>query len=607
MVNPNEKFLPLRLPGMGGWNAFLDPTGIGDDQLADVQNMVYDQGFLSIREGSELLYEKPESESGDPLQLIIAKTSDGIEYTIAVYANHFYVRHEANEEWVRINQSYVPTETDLFYGFTNWMNGRGDDRLYLCNGVDDMIRWDIAVDQANGAQSSGAASLIIDDATRFPATGTLVIMGALGAFTEPYTSHTATTFTLTGTLSDNVPDGASVAMDMIDKSSMEIGKHISKHQRRLIVANYYGGETVVFGSVQGSPEDFTVAATIAGAFTQTIADGNGEITALHDFGKFLVIEKEDSIHSLRFQIAADLGTKLTIVEPLVSGDSLGPLDVGATARVLNKLYYPTRTNGFVSISPTTSGDSVSVEPNIVSDEISPYMDVIELGFSRVGTNDNKIFWSIAAVGAEQNTIVLVLDVLRKKWTKYTGWAVKDFATKDGEVLYLDSSNGGVFKVENGTYNDNNNEYTSSAAFKRLDFGEVGRPKAQPYIFVQGYMTTASEFYFDVFFNEEGNLRKQTYRINKDTEGLSFSSAITDEMGAFVLGEPILGMVRLHGIANLKVFRCYLAIDVRKSFFNIQVRAYGSRAAFWGITAMAMDPEITPVVPKSFLVNPILEV
>lgn len=606
-VNPNEKFIPIRLPGEKGWNAFLDASAIADDELADAQNVSYDKGFVSTREGSTLLYSKPAGETGDPLQLITAQTSDGLQYLIAIYSNHFYLYHEANAEWIRINQTYVPTETSLFYGYVNWQNGRGDDRLYVCNGVDDAIRWDICVDQANGAQVAGAATLVIDDATRFPATGTLVIKGASTTFTEAYTSHTGTTFTLTNTLNENVADNASVTLDMIQKASMEIGKHLQKNQRRLFMANYYGGETVIKYSIQNDPEDFTVASTIAGGGTETIADGNGEITGMHDFGEFLVVEKEDSLHSFSFDIAADLGTKLAVIKPLTSGEHLGPLDSGSTVKVGGRLLYPTKTNGFISLTPTSSGGSVSVDVSPLSQNIKPYIDTtLDLQYARVASNNHKVWWSVARVGATINTLVLMYDTLRNTWSRHVGWAIKDFTVKNDEVLYLDVSSGAVYQIENGSYNDNNAEYETSMLFKRFDFGEIGRPKSQDVIYLSGYMTTATEFFVDVMFNEEGVLGKQTYRINKDTTGLYFSSPITDEMGAFILGVPILGMVALEGIANLSSFRCYLAINKTKGFYNIQARAYGTRAAFWGISAMAHNPEILPIVPTGFLVAPEIE-
>lgn len=606
MVEPLQKpYVPIRLPGMGGWNSFLDASGIDDDQLADAQNVSYDNGFVSVREGSTLLYEKPDGESGDPLQLITAKTSDGIEYLIAIYANHFYVRHEVGDEWIRINQSYVPTETDLFYGDVNWNNGRGDDRLYVCNGVDNVARWDICLTEANGAQIAGASTLVVVDASRFPVAGTLVIQGASSTFTEAYSSHDGTTFTLTGTLSQNVSDGAGVTMDMIEKDTMEIGKHLEKNQRRLFIANYYGGETVVQYSVQNDPEDFSVDDTIAGGGTETIADGNGEITGMNDFGAFLVIEKEDSLHSFSFEIASDLGTKLAIINPLTSGEHMGPLDSGSTIKVEGKLYYPTRTNGFLSLTPSVSGDSISVTPEHLSGDIDPYVtDSIELSFARVASANKKTYWSVARVGATGNTIVLMFDELRKAWSRQIGWAVKDMTVKDNMVLYLDHSDGSVSEIDNGEFHDNNEEYLTSMLFKRFDYGEIGRPKSQSAVYMQGYMTTASEFYIDVYYNEDGVLGTQTYLINKDTEGIYFSSPITDEMGAFVLGEPILGMSRLRGIANLKAFRFYLGIDTRKTFYNIQARAYGTRSAFWGITGMAMNPEILPSIPKEFIVSPI---
>lgn len=606
-VRPNEKYLPLRNPGSKGWNAFNEPASIDDLELVDIQNMNYDLGFISPREGSTLLYSKPSAETENPLQLIKAETSDGIRYVVAVYANHFYVWHPTSLAWIRINQTYVPVETTRRYGNVNWNNGRGDDRLYVCNGVDDAARWDVCVGVVSGAHTAGAATITLTDGSRFPTGGGTLILQTTGGgalFTEAYTSRSGNVFTLTNTLNVNIDTGSPCVTDMIQKAVMEVGKYLSKHQRRLIMANYYGGETVVWGSVQGDPENFTLAATIAGAFTQTFADGNGEITGLNDFGKFLVVEKQDSLHAMRIQVAADLGSKLVVIEPLIAGSSVGPLALESTVVIENRLYYPTRSSGFVSMTPTTSGDSVSVGVKPLSLKIDPYLrKEITLTGARSASSSDKVFWSVTRTGATENTIVLEYDIRRDAWTKHFGWAAKDLLEINNEVLYLDVGTGNVLQINNGSYNDNGQEYLASASFKRFDYGEVGRPKSQDIIYIEGYMTPATEFFVDVYFNENGVLGKQVFRINRTTTGLSFSDPITDAMGSFVLGLPILGMSALAGIANLSVFRGFLAIDIAKGFFNIQPRVYGTRAAFWGITALAMNPEVVPIVPLDFTIVP----
>lgn len=690
-IKPNDKYLSLRNPGSKGWNSFDEPASIDDLELVDVQNMVYDNGFLAPRPGANREYTKPSGESGDPLQLIKAETSDGVRYTIAVYANHFYIRNTDVDLWARINTKFVPVETTRRYGNVNWQNGRGDDRLYLCNGVDDFIRWDVCMSQLNGAIASSATSLIVDDGSRFPTpasytasgvntgteeitiathpfvTGDLVFLdapsGAPGGLTHGgiyfaikvsttvvklatsyanaiagtainltsagsgtikiysgisilvvadgsntiqvgYTARSSNTFTLSGTAGTAMADNAIVTLEMRPKPAMELGKYVGKFQRRLIVANYYGGETVFWGSVQADPEDFTLASTIAGAFTQTLADGNGEITGVHDFGQFFVVEKQDSIHAVKLEIASDLGTKLVVVEPVISGQSVGPLGMQSTSKVMNRLFYPTSTNGFMSLSPTTSGDSTSVGVKSLSLKIDPYISSqIELAYSKVAATSNKIYWAVALTGATQNTLVLEYDILRDAWTKHFGWGASDLLEIGGEVQFLEIGTGDVWQLDNGAYNDAGQEYLASASFKRFDYGEIGKPKSQDVIYLQGYMTTASEFFVDVFFNENGVLGKQTYRINKDTTGISFTDSLTDEMGAFILGDPILGMASLSGIAGLRMFRCYLGINVSKGYYNIQPRVYGTRAAFWGITGMAMNPEILPITPFGFIVAP----
>lgn len=599
-----EKFLESR--NFSGWNVFDDSSSIADNELSEIKNAGYDAGFISPLKGSSLLTTKPSGETGDPLQIIVAKQSDGNEYLIAIYANHFYLWHDDNEEWVKINQSFTPAETTLRYGWVNWNNGRGDDRLYACNGVDSVIRWNICVTTASGTNSSGSSTFTVSDATRFPNTGTLVIKNNGTEFTEPYTSKSGNTFNLTNTLNEDVIDGASVTLDIIEKSSMEIGKILVKHQSRLFVMNYYGGETTVWYSKLSLPEDFTTATSIAGAGTEVISDGNGEITAAHDFGEFLVIEKEDSIHSFKFVVSSDLGSKLTQIVPILSGQSVGTISQEATVKIQNTLMYPSKTEGFLAAIPTLSGTNTGVKLDVLSKKIQSYVkQAVSYGECKGIVHDNKALWAVAQLGGSQNTIVLIYDFLRASWTKIERrWAVQDWGSKDGKLYYLDNSTGSIYEAFTLGYNDNNNPYLVEFFTKRNDFGIMAKPKYQDLIYVQGYMTPMTDLFIDVLFNESGDLQKQTFRLNKDTENLLISDPITDEAGNLIPGNVILGWVAYEHIGNISFFRGYLGINVSNGYYNLQCRVYQNKSAFFGITGMAHNPKEGDIVPDEMVISPI---
>lgn len=604
MIKQQLQFYDIATPGIKGLNNFIESEHIDDQELADCTNIVYDGGFVSPRSGSSLLTVKPVGEGGAPLQLMVAETSDGLDYLIGVYANHFFLWHPTNLEWIRINNTYVPAETAKLYGWQNWNNGRGDDRLYGCNGVDNFFRWDACVDTADGTQASGIATFTVNDGTRFPLTGTLVIKGDNGTFTEPYTNRVGNVFTLTNTLSDDVSDNASVTLDMVEKSGMEIGKVLMKHGSRLFTANYYGGETTVWYSVLNDPEDFTTGSAIGDASTAVIADGNGEITGMHDFGDYMIIEKEDSLHRFRIITSDDLASKLDEIRPVVSGRSLGPIGQESTLKMQNMLMFPTKTEGIMSLKPISSGDVPAVGLELLSQKIQTYATGnVEYTNARGTLYRQKALWAVSQRNAEQNSIVLMYDTLRQAWSKIENWAVKDWAYLNGDLYYMENGSGDIYECFTRSYNDANNYYPVSFHMKRLNFGAMSIPKSQAHVYVQGLITPSVPLYCDILFNESGELSKQTYLITVNTPGVLVSTPLTSALGQPVLGTVAMGYVETMEIGDVYFFRTYLGINLGNGFYNIQPRFYSNTTGFWGITGVGLSPEINLVIPNNMVLSP----
>lgn len=117
------------------------------------------------------------------------------------------------------------------------------------------------------------------------------------------------------------------------------------------------------------------------------------------------------------------------------------------------------------------------------------------------------------------------------------------------------------------------------------------------------MTPASEFYIDALFNEGGTLDTQTFRINKDTEGLQFSEPLTDELGIATLGTVAAGYVALMEIGNISFFRGYLGIKVANGFYNLQLNCRSNKEAFWAVTGIGFNPDVVNAVPALMVMSP----
>lgn len=605
LKNPEqEQWMNVQAPCLGGWNNFLEAESIGDQEAADAQNVIFDGGFVQPRPGSELFAAKPTGESADPLQLIEATTSDGIDYLIGVYGASFHLYNPLVSDWVKLNQSYTPTETDEYWGYINWNNGRGDDRLYACNGIDSFLRWDMCVTQVATGAAGGAGTVTVDDASRFPASGTLILKSGGNEFIEAYSSKAGNVFTLTGTLNSAIVDGDSCVLMAVEKASMQKGRVLTRHQSRLFSINRFGAETSGYYSKTNLPEDFTTGSLVADASTFSIADGNGGITGAHDFGTFLLIEKEDSHHKFEIIIADDLGSKLDKIQPIISGTSVGTLSQPATIKMFNKLYYPTRTEGFIGLDPRTSGDSASTGLEVLSQNIQLYVTK-QLGYTdcRGISYRQNALWTVARTGASSNTLVLMYDTLRKAWSRFTGWAVKDWGRANGNLYFLESGTGKVMRAFTSTYHDSNNPYQVSVHTKRWNFGLLSQAKTEDLIYVQGYMTPQADIFIDVLFNEFGILEKQTFRINKDTPNLLYFPDIGGVLGAEAIADTMLGGVSVADLGNVSFFRCYLGIAIKNGFYNIQCNIRSNKEAFWGITGLGFNPNVNPAVDADMVISP----
>lgn len=683
----------------GGWNTFDEASNIKDNETPFTANTVYDGGVISPRPGSTLLYAMPDGETGVKNQLVVPRTSDGLEYLVAIYGVNFYLRHEVNNEWILINQVntnidfFQPIEDDLYYGTVNWNNGRGDDRTYFCNGVDPVARWDVCVSTVNGALSSGGAYVTLTDGTRFPASGDLLLKGASGLFTEAYTAKpnkTATTisfdsatkqirdsgsglvsagfqagqtlivtgsanndgsytvvtvasgaitvnetivteiagatviltsphlFKLSNTLDQNVANGASATVPMYEKGDMKRGKIMAKHQLRLFIANYYGGETTVNYSIKNDPEDFSTGTGISQGSTIVLADGNGQITGAHDFGDYIVIEKEESLHHIQITISNDLTTKLDVVTPILSGQSLGPVDQTSTVKVLSALFYLTKTEGFLLIYPqarlysqaATSGNNPIGQTginfdNLVSRAINKYlMNNASFDKCRSVFFDQKLLFAAAIKGGTQNTLVFTYDNERNIWGLIKGWAVQDFARKDDILLYMDNGSGAIYQAFAESYDDNNNPYQVDFFTKEFNFGAPSRPKTGSFIYIEGLMTPATDLFVDVLYNKGGQLKVMTFQLNKDTQGLSFSQPLTSALGQPIQGVPILSAVPFSQIGNASAFHGYLGISNRHGYYAIQCRIYSNKAAFWAVSTLGFHANLEAAIPSEMVISPL---
>lgn len=603
MKRAGEQFQTIPSPGVSGWYDFIESDNIPDDATPFLNNIVFDGGFASPRSGSRLFAAKPDGETASPLQLFEAKTSDGIEYILAVYGNKFYVWHPEVSAWQKLNGSYSPTETDLLYGYISWNNGRGQDRLYACNGVDSFVKWHMATTTVDGDLADSVTTVNVVDATRFPSAGTVVFKVGGSEFTWAYTSKTATTLVGGGATGTALSDGDAVTMVLEEKSSMEKGTVLGKHSGRLFVMNKFGAEIAGHYSQINNPEGFA-GTGIDASSSFVISDGNGAITGFEDYGRFAVILKEDSLHTFEITISEDLGSKLDKIQPVISGTSMGPISQESTIKIRNRIMYPTRTEGFQSLDPISSGDSTGSAIQIISQPIQTYAtEAISTSTCRASSFEQKVVWAVGDPQGEGNTEVLMYDMLRQAWSRITGWAVCDWARLNDKLYYLERGSGDVYQAFTNGFDDNSNPVEVELYTKRFNFGGMAQPKVTDLIYVQGYITSATELFVDVLFNEGGIQKTQTYLITPNKPGVLASNPLTDSLGKTILGSVALGYVQSASIGGVSLFRTYLGCDISQGFYNVQLRFRSNKAAWWGVTGIGFNPRLNAATDPHMVLSP----
>jgi hypothetical protein len=602
MKRPSENFQDILSPGLAGWVDFIESDAIPDNASPEVNNVVYDGGFVSPRPGSRLFAAKPPT-SKKPLQLIESKSSDGLEYIIGVYENDFFLYHPEVEDWQKINHTFTPAETDLYYGYISWNNGRGQDRMYACNGVDSFVKWHMATTTVDGDQADSVTTVNVVDATRFPASGTVVFKVNGNEFTWAYTSKTATTLVGGGATGTALVDGDAVTMMLVEVSGMQKGKVLGKHGGRLFTMNRFGAEIAGYYSQLNNPEGFA-GTGISASSSFVISDGNGEITGFEDYGRFAVILKEDSVHTFEIIISEDLGAKLDKIQPVISGTSIGPLSQPATIKLRNRIMYPTSTEGIMSLDPLTSGDSTGSAINVISQNIQTYVtEGISFTTCRASSYRQHALWAVSDPKGSGNIEVLVFDMLRNAWSKFTGWAVKDWARFNDRIFYMENGSGEIYEGFVSSFDDNNNPIEVDLYTKRFNFGSIARPKVNDLVYVQGYLTPSTELFVDVLFNEGGLLNTQTFKIEQGANGVLVSQPLTDALGQGTLGTVALGYIRSSQIGDVAFFRTYLGVDISKGYYNMQLRFRSNKATWWAVTGISFNPRVNVATDSNMVLSP----
>lgn len=684
--------------GLGGLNVFDNSKDIDDIELANILNMMFTDGILQPRGGSLLYLAKPSGETGNPSQMLVATNSLGIDFMIVVYGVNFYLADTINNQWIKLNTGFTPATSGVFYGSTSWNNGSSDDRFYFGNGIDDTMKWVMAVDSLETTTAPSDTTLTLNSTTAFPATGSVIVMNAGTPVSLSYTSigglYTASTiaftssntitdsangfitagfaignvikvsgtqnnnrnFTITnvvagtitvtettalepagssftieaqgpktlnlsGTVGQIIPAGSTVVTPIVDAVSIPSGSVFLKALGRLFVANAQGAENTLHYSVSGNPESYAVSSNVNSGGFYTVYKGKGGILGLSDYGQFILIEKVDILSQFAFNIASDNSGFIVEVNPVISGDGIGPASSSEILNYMNQIYYPTVGEGIVSFNPSTTGTSTTSGLNLISQKINNLVtELLDFSLSRTAGLAQKLYWLCAlptvGVPTNVNNLVIMYDLVRASqnstesaWTIYNNWNAADLKAVNGLLYYVSLADGGVYEAYQG-YQDavagNPVPYTTLATSKRFNLNSPATLMRTVYVYIEGIVSLNTTFYIRTFYGENGALGTQSYAISGSNTTIT-SGNFVGGLGAFKLAAPVLGgvdMPTLQSLQNPLFFRCYLEISQAYRAHNVQVECFSNQmGSQYGISTMTLVTVPEPSIETQLVLSP----
>jgi hypothetical protein len=283
------------------------------------------------------------------------------------------------------------------------------------------------------------------------------------------------------TYTDNIASAAQGSAAPTDNGKPPDYEFIKNFQERVFCNDQQNPQYLWYSNL-GEP--FTFAST---NFIK-IADGDGEkITGLAIQGNSLVVFKENSVWLIYMPTTDDTGWIR-----LRSNAKYGCGSHKSIVEYQKQLMYLGQQNRLVTgfyalVGDQTEPDATSLRSTAMygdakSDRIEPDIKLLQDSYKQYCSGiafDNKLWFSVT-YGANNttNNRVYQFDFVRRdksrkvgSWVPFTGMSFNDFTVYGGE-LYAGASTGTgfVYKLQDGSYNDNGSAIDSFYETKEMDGG-----------------------------------------------------------------------------------------------------------------------------------------
>jgi hypothetical protein len=563
----------VNFSSFSGYNTKLDPSKVPDSANPQGQNTTANDGDrISVRNNGFEIFPTTDTISNSTTPIISMHTfrqRDGRNIMMRSYSTYLEYFNTYTSQWEILKGGYTSAQT---FGFAD-ININTDlvPYVYFGNGVEAFSRWTGMHDQLNGGVSIGAATVVVDDAGDFDTSGSIVFCGTEHA----YTSHNATTFTLTGTATVDCADNDGVAQAVQTYPANPVGNIYMAYDNRLLISGIATTTQAVYFSAYGDATSFAGAGLVT-ASTDTspdifnLAEGGGAVTGLAMDEQNLYIFKRSLIYAVTL---TDTDYNIQPLKPFDGkGQTTGAVNQKSIFTGHNAVFFITPDNQIMSLQRVEQIDYPQIRP--ISDVIKPTVDAMDFSDSAGVVYKDKAYFSLKSTpGASQNDTVLVWNTKDQMWdSPIVGWNVNEwnvYGNGTTEDLYYGSSIGpNTYKITNEP-NDGDYDVTANYRTKQFDFGMPYALKQLGDVYVDGYISPNTTLTISLLLDEDGFT--QTFK----TDIVGTNTALIYNSTAYnIFGLNPFGYERFGSNADLsgkKRFRVYLGKDFRTTpFYTAQL-------------------------------------
>ena len=518
---------------------------------------------------------------------------DGSNIMMRSFGTYIQYYEEGNNTWEYLKTGL--SSADFGYADAN-INTDQTSYVYFGNSVDNFMRWDGAHSITNGAVTSTATMILVDDTNPFTlgnstTTGNVIYCGV----EIPYTDVSANGLQVDSAHACDENRGiARTIKSFPDTVDYPKGNIYLAANNRLFIAGIASTTQAVYFSAYADHDNFSAAeivtdSTAASPGIFNLAEGGGGVTGMALDENSIYIFKRALIYKA---ILSDSLYTLTPLKPFDAKSQTVGAVKGSVFTGLNAVYFVTPDNKIMSLQRVETIDTPQVIP--ISDPIEP--TVAGLNFASttgIVFGDRAYFAMKSSDDLLTNDTVFVWNIHKEFWdSPVLGFNTSEFmiyrdADNEEEKLYYgDASNPNVWEITN-TPLDYTYGVTANWRTAQLDFGLPAVQKEIDNIYIEGYISPNTTLSVSLLLDENG----YTQVFKTDFIGTE-SDYIYTNNSYNIFGLSAFGTERFGSnddFTGKKKFRVYLNKDLKRvPFYNAQIElASDGENQQWEVTTIGI--------------------